>query len=242
MSIEQAARNVAAGASENDVTLFEMFLTDAAGHSQDTEWARDEAVRTDRFLQRLVRSHRPTRAARRRHERPRKPRRSQRSDAHARPRPAPGVRRPRGGFHGRREELARRGARVFSPLRTNDTVPRMTDAATDPKYLEMFPAWLRTLGEDAGALGAIVAGDALRAGEALRHRRPQLHLQVARPHPRRHRRPRLHGRRVRPSRRRGARGRSGRRREDGRARAPRERRGRDPEPSWVPTTRASRRT
>jgi uncharacterized membrane protein YkvA (DUF1232 family) len=36
----------------------------------------------------------------------------------------------------------------------------MTDASTDPKYLEMFPAWLRTLGEDAGALGAVVAGDA----------------------------------------------------------------------------------
>jgi uncharacterized membrane protein YkvA (DUF1232 family) len=35
----------------------------------------------------------------------------------------------------------------------------MTDASTDPKYLEMFPAWLRTLGEDAGALGALVAGD-----------------------------------------------------------------------------------
>ena len=50
MSIEQAARNVAAGAAENDVALFEMFLTDSAGHAQDTEWARDEAVRTDRFL------------------------------------------------------------------------------------------------------------------------------------------------------------------------------------------------
>jgi uncharacterized membrane protein YkvA (DUF1232 family) len=36
----------------------------------------------------------------------------------------------------------------------------MTDATPDPKYLEMFPAWLRSLGEDAGALGAIVAGDA----------------------------------------------------------------------------------
>lgn len=50
LSIAQAARNVAAGAAENDVSLFEMFLTDAAGHAQDTEWARDEAVRTDRFL------------------------------------------------------------------------------------------------------------------------------------------------------------------------------------------------
>lgn len=56
MSIEQAARNVAAGAADNDVSLFEMFLTDAAGHSQDTEWARDEAVRTDRFLRVLFES------------------------------------------------------------------------------------------------------------------------------------------------------------------------------------------
>jgi len=35
----------------------------------------------------------------------------------------------------------------------------MTEAP-DPKYLEMFPAWLRSLGEDAGALGTIVAGNA----------------------------------------------------------------------------------
>jgi len=35
----------------------------------------------------------------------------------------------------------------------------MTDAP-DPKYLEMFPAWLRSLGEDAAALGAIVSGNA----------------------------------------------------------------------------------
>ena len=35
----------------------------------------------------------------------------------------------------------------------------MTDAP-DPKYLEMFPAWLRSLGEDAGALGALVSGSA----------------------------------------------------------------------------------
>jgi hypothetical protein len=56
ISIEQAARNVAAGAADNDVGLFEMFLTDAAGHSQDNEWARDEAVRTDRFLRVLFES------------------------------------------------------------------------------------------------------------------------------------------------------------------------------------------
>ncbi len=36
----------------------------------------------------------------------------------------------------------------------------MTDASLDPKYLEMFPAWLRSLGEDAGALGTLVAGGA----------------------------------------------------------------------------------
>lgn len=35
----------------------------------------------------------------------------------------------------------------------------MTDAP-DPKYLEMFPSWLRSLGEDAAALGAIVSGTA----------------------------------------------------------------------------------
>ena len=53
VSIDQAARSVAAGAKENDLALFELFLTDTAGHSQDTEWARDEVVRTDRFLARL---------------------------------------------------------------------------------------------------------------------------------------------------------------------------------------------
>jgi Protein of unknown function (DUF1232) len=36
----------------------------------------------------------------------------------------------------------------------------MSDQAIDPKYLEIFPSWLRSLGEDAGALGEIVAGDA----------------------------------------------------------------------------------
>jgi 2,3-bisphosphoglycerate-independent phosphoglycerate mutase len=53
VSIRQAAKNVAAGAAENDIALFELFLTDTAGHSQDTEWARDEVVRTDRFLSAL---------------------------------------------------------------------------------------------------------------------------------------------------------------------------------------------
>lgn len=53
VSIEEAARNVAAGAADNDLALFELFLTDFAGHAQDTEWARDEVSRTDHFLREL---------------------------------------------------------------------------------------------------------------------------------------------------------------------------------------------
>ena len=34
-----------------------------------------------------------------------------------------------------------------------------TDTAALARYLDMFPAWLRTLGEDAGALGGVVGGD-----------------------------------------------------------------------------------
>jgi uncharacterized membrane protein YkvA (DUF1232 family) len=36
----------------------------------------------------------------------------------------------------------------------------MSDPSPDSRYLEMFPSWLRSLGEDAAALGAIAAGDA----------------------------------------------------------------------------------
>jgi uncharacterized membrane protein YkvA (DUF1232 family) len=38
----------------------------------------------------------------------------------------------------------------------------MTDTqnAHDARYLELFPAWLRSLGEDAAALGQLVGGDA----------------------------------------------------------------------------------
>ncbi len=51
----------------------------------------------------------------------------------------------------------------------------MSDAALDPKYLELFPQWLRSLGEDASAVsealgfgaeaapGDFVADDARRA-------------------------------------------------------------------------------
>jgi len=56
VSIASAARSVAAGAAENALALFEIFLTDAAGHSQDTEWARDEISRTDHFLAELFRA------------------------------------------------------------------------------------------------------------------------------------------------------------------------------------------
>jgi uncharacterized membrane protein YkvA (DUF1232 family) len=33
----------------------------------------------------------------------------------------------------------------------------MSDPAIDPRYLEVFPSWLRSLGEDAAALGEVVA-------------------------------------------------------------------------------------
>jgi len=36
----------------------------------------------------------------------------------------------------------------------------MSDAATAPRYLEVFPQWLRSLGQDAGALGAVLASAA----------------------------------------------------------------------------------
>jgi uncharacterized membrane protein YkvA (DUF1232 family) len=44
----------------------------------------------------------------------------------------------------------------------------MSQASIDPRYLEVFPQWLRSLGEDAGAVGEIVASgdcgdDAARA-------------------------------------------------------------------------------
>lgn len=35
----------------------------------------------------------------------------------------------------------------------------MTDNAALARYLDVFPAWLRTLGEDAGALGTVVSAD-----------------------------------------------------------------------------------
>jgi uncharacterized membrane protein YkvA (DUF1232 family) len=34
----------------------------------------------------------------------------------------------------------------------------MSDASLDPRYLELFPQWLRSLGEDAGLVGEALAG------------------------------------------------------------------------------------
>jgi uncharacterized membrane protein YkvA (DUF1232 family) len=34
----------------------------------------------------------------------------------------------------------------------------MSDASLDPRYLELFPQWLRSLGEDAGLVGDVLAG------------------------------------------------------------------------------------
>jgi uncharacterized membrane protein YkvA (DUF1232 family) len=42
-----------------------------------------------------------------------------------------------------------------------------TDPATLSRYLDLFPAWLRSLGEDAAALGGVVGGEA--SEETRRH-------------------------------------------------------------------------
>lgn len=53
-SMNEAARAVATGARESDLALFELFLTDKAGHRQDVVWARREVERTERFLTALT--------------------------------------------------------------------------------------------------------------------------------------------------------------------------------------------
>jgi 2,3-bisphosphoglycerate-independent phosphoglycerate mutase len=53
VTIEEAGRAVARGAEELDLALFEMFLTDKAGHARDMTWARREIVRVERFLEAL---------------------------------------------------------------------------------------------------------------------------------------------------------------------------------------------
>jgi hypothetical protein len=51
ITIDEAAQSVARGAQAHDLALFELFLTDKAGHKQDVVWARHEVARTERFLQ-----------------------------------------------------------------------------------------------------------------------------------------------------------------------------------------------
>jgi uncharacterized membrane protein YkvA (DUF1232 family) len=43
----------------------------------------------------------------------------------------------------------------------------MSQASIDPRYLEVFPQWLRSLGDDAGAVGEAIASD-MGADEATR--------------------------------------------------------------------------
>ncbi len=50
VSLDAAARTLASAAAEVDLALFETFLTDKAGHSQDMVWARHEIARLERFL------------------------------------------------------------------------------------------------------------------------------------------------------------------------------------------------
>ncbi len=59
VTIAGAAAAVARGAAEVDLALFELFLTDKAGHAQDVGWARHELFRTDLFLRELLRAVEP---------------------------------------------------------------------------------------------------------------------------------------------------------------------------------------
>ncbi len=53
-TIAESARCVLEGAREVHLSLFELFLTDKAGHSQDTHFGRREVQRTERFLEALT--------------------------------------------------------------------------------------------------------------------------------------------------------------------------------------------
>jgi len=52
-TVREAAESVARGAMEVELSLFEIFTTDMAGHSQDMTWARSEVTKLDRFLSAL---------------------------------------------------------------------------------------------------------------------------------------------------------------------------------------------
>jgi 2,3-bisphosphoglycerate-independent phosphoglycerate mutase len=58
--MDRAAAAVAHGAQDVDFALFELFLTDKAGHAQNTFWGRHEVQRTERFLSAVVRHLSPT--------------------------------------------------------------------------------------------------------------------------------------------------------------------------------------
>lgn len=60
-TMDEAARAVLAGARGVHLSLFELFLTDKAGHSQDTFFGRREVQRTERFLEALARVADPSR-------------------------------------------------------------------------------------------------------------------------------------------------------------------------------------
>src|ERR1019366_7203839 len=45
------------------------------------------------------------------------------------------------------------------PRRAEEREFAMSQASIDPRYLEVFPQWLRGLGEDAGAVGELLASD-----------------------------------------------------------------------------------
>ncbi|MCC7539811.1 MAG: hypothetical protein IT379_26550 [Deltaproteobacteria bacterium] len=54
-TIEESARRIAFACGELDLALFELFLTDHAGHQSDGHWARREVVRTESFLRAMTR-------------------------------------------------------------------------------------------------------------------------------------------------------------------------------------------
>ena len=60
-TMREAAQCVLNGAREVHLSLFELFLTDKAGHAQDTYFARREVQRTERFLEALSALADPTR-------------------------------------------------------------------------------------------------------------------------------------------------------------------------------------
>ncbi len=60
-TVREAAQAIAHAAGEEDLALFELFLTDVAGHAQNRDFARSEIDKTDRFLAELFGAIDPTR-------------------------------------------------------------------------------------------------------------------------------------------------------------------------------------